>query len=200
MKNALYALFGVLAGFALAGILALVARAPSGKPIVLQPAPTPAPIVVDVRGGVARPGLYKLPEDARVQDAIDAAGGLLTTADPNSLNLARKIEDGEQLLVPCKEGACPEDETALELPNSDTMTTAAGETPGEGLPAELINVNTASLAELDALPGIGPSTAQKIIDYREQNGEFYAIEDLLNVSGIGEKTLEDIRDLITTGY
>lgn len=192
MKNALYVLFGVVAGFILAGVLFYVSRAPAGEPIVLQPAPTQAPIAVDVAGAVARPGLYKFPEGARVQDAIDAAGGLLTTADTSTLNLAAKVEDGQQLSIPCKDGSCPVGApAAVELPGSATEAPVI--TSGD-----LINVNTATLEELDSLPGIGPATAQKIIDYRDQNGPFYVPEDLLNVSGIGTTTLDKIRNLIST--
>jgi competence protein ComEA len=192
MKSVLYSLFGVIAGFILAGILLYVSRAPAGEPIVLQPAPTEAPIAVHVLGGVARPGLYKFPEGARVQDAIDAAGGLLTTADVATLNLARKVTDGEQLNIPCKDNACPVDTTTLDLPNA---TEAPVDTSGLSS-GELININTATLEELDSLPGIGPSTAQKIIEYRNLNGCFFMPEDLLNVSGIGPVTLDKIRDLI----
>lgn len=193
MKNALYVLFGVIAGFILAGVLVFVSRAPAGEPIILQPAPTEAPIAIHVIGAVARPGLYKLPEGARTQDAIDAAGGLLTTAGTGALNLAALVEDGQQLDIPFKDGEGPVDETAFALPG-------ATEAPAETFSGDLININTATLEELDSLSGIGLTTAQKIIDYREQNGEFYLVEDLLNVSGIGEKTLENIRDSITTGY
>ncbi len=201
MKNALYSLFGVIAGFILAGTLFFVSRAPSGPAIVLQPAPTKAPIAIQVNGAVVRPGLYYLPEGARVQDAIDVSGGLLATSNVKNLNLAAKVEDSQQLDIPFKDGEGPVDDSALELPNEVAVATEA---PAElGSPAfsgELIDVNVASLEELDTLPGIGPSTAQKIIDYRDENGPFYAVEDLLNVSGIGEATLENIRDLITTGY
>ncbi len=194
MKNALYSLFGVMAGFILAGALLYVSRAPSGTPIVLQPAPTQAPIAVQVIGAVARPGLYKLPEGARVQDALDAAGGILTTANLGALNVAAKIEDGQQLDIPYKDGQGPVDNSALALPGP-TATPAVD----NGNP-DLVNINTATLEELDALPGIGPATAQKIIDYREQNGDFFTVDDLLNVSGIGATTLDSIRSLITTGY
>ncbi len=194
MKNALYSLFGVMAGFILAGALLYVSRAPSGTPIVLQPAPTQAPIAVQVIGAVARPGLYKFPEGARVQDALDAAGGILTTANLGALNVAAKIEDGQQLDIPYKDGQGPVDNSALALPGP-TATPAVD----NGNP-DLVNINTATLEELDALPGIGPATAQKIIDYREQNGDFFTVDDLLNVSGIGATTLDSIRSLITTGY
>ncbi len=191
MKNALYSLFGVVAGFVLAGVLFFVSRAPMGKPIVLQPAPTEAPLVVHVIGAVARPGLYKLPEGARAQDAIDAAGGLLTTANADTFNVAAKVEDGQQLEIPFKDGLGPVDNSAFVLPN-------ATEAPLTVDPAnpDLLDLNSATLEELVTLPGIGPATAQKIIDYRDENGCFADPEELLNVSGIGEKTLSDIIDLV----
>jgi competence protein ComEA len=200
MKNALYSLFGVLAGFILAGALFFVSRAPAGEPIVLQPAPTEAPIAVYVVGAVARPGVYKFPEGARIQDAIDAAGGLLTTAKADTLNLAALVQDGQQLDIPFREGEGPPvSEPTIELPGGTESPTAVVDTGGGGS-EDLLNINTATLEELDALPGIGPATAQKIIDYREENGDFFSVDDLLEVSGIGEQTLEGIRDLIMTGY
>ncbi len=203
MKNVLYSLLGVVAGFILAGALLFVSRLPQGEAIVLQPAPTKAPIAVHVLGGVARPGLYYLPEGARAQDAIDAAGGLITAADTGTLNLAQKVEDGQQLNIPCRNNACPVgEEPGLQLPNADENSLPPElQSPALGAsPDGLIDVNSATLEELDSLPGIGPVTAQKIIEYREMNGCFYLPEDLLNVSGIGPATLENIRDKITTDY
>jgi competence protein ComEA len=193
MRNALYVLLGVLAGFVLAGTLIYVARAPAGESIALQPAPTQAPIAVHVIGAVPRPGLYEFSEGARVQDAIDAAGGLLSSANPNALNLAALLADGQQLDIPYSDGQAPADPStnSFELPPTDV---ASG---GGSSDEELVNINTASLEELDSLPGIGPTTAQKIIDYREANGPFPVIEDIQNVSGIGPATFENIKDLIT---
>ena len=107
MKNALYVLLGVMAGFVLAGVLVFVSRAPAGNAITLQPAPTDAPIAVHVIGAVPRPGLYEFPEGTRIQDAIDAAGGLLAEADSASLNLAALLEDGQQLNIPYALGSEP---------------------------------------------------------------------------------------------
>src|SRR5689334_14724262 len=193
MKNALYVLLGVMAGFILAGTLLFVSRAPAGEPIILEPAPTKAPISVHVIGAVPRPGLYEFPENSRVQDAIDAAGGLLAEADENALNLAALLEDGQQLDVPYKAGSAPSssDTGSADLPSSSETESS------NGLETELVNINTATLEELDTLPGIGPTTAQKIIDYRTENGPFSVIEDIMNVSGIGPATFEDIQDLIT---
>lgn len=195
MRNALYVLIGVMAGFVLAGTLLYVARAPSGETIILQPAPTEAPIAVHVIGAVPRPGLYEFSEGARVQDAIDAAGGLLASANANGLNLAALLEDGQQLDVPYGDGQSPQSSTnTFDLPGS---TDGTGDDGGGTSNSELVNINTASLEELDSLPGIGPTTAQKIIDYREANGPFSVIEDIENVSGIGPATFENIKDLIT---
>jgi competence protein ComEA len=194
MKNALYVLLGVMAGFALAGVLVFVSRAPAGNSIMLEPAPTEAPIAVHVIGAVARPGLYEFLSGARLQDAIDAAGGMLAEANSDSLNLAALLEDGQQISIPYKAGSEPAlNSTLLELPSSVTPTPAADPN------VELVNINTATLEELDGLPGIGPTTAQKIIDYRTTNGPFAAIEDIMNVSGIGIATFDEIKDLIMTG-
>lgn len=195
MRNVLYVLVGVLAGFALAGLLLFVSRAPAGEPIVLQAAPTKAPIAVHVIGAVPRPGLYEFSEGARVQDAIDAAGGLLSSANIESINLAALLEDGQQLNIPYKSGQEPEvdENESLDLPGEEpTEEPSTSDTD-----AELININSASLEELDSLPGIGPTIAQRIIDYREENGGFGVIEDIMNVSGVGPSTYEQIKDLIT---
>ena len=127
MRNALYVLLGVMAGFVLAGLLIYVARAPAGETITLQPAPTEAPIAVHVIGAVPRPGLYEFAEGARVQDAIDAAGGLLASANPNGLNLAALLEDGQQLDVPYGDGQAPESgENTFDLPASTRESPIAG--------------------------------------------------------------------------
>lgn len=190
-----------MAGFALAGFLVFISRAPAGQPIVLQPAPTKAPIAVHVVGAVPRPGLYEFPQGARVQNAIDAAGGLLAQANADALNLAAPLVDGQKLEVPYKDGggAASSQEGEVELPSSsqpESTPSDLQETPSTGV-SDLININTASFEELDSLPGIGPTIAQRIIDYRAQNGPFSAIEDLMNVSGIGPATFEKLKDLIT---
>jgi competence protein ComEA len=131
--------------------------------------------------------VYELPEGSRVQDAVTAAGGLLAEADATGINLAARLEDGQQINIPGGGG--------VPAPPAVFI----GNAPTDG-PVELININTAGLEELDALPGIGPTTAQKIIDYRTEHGDFQTIEDILNVSGIGPATFDNIKDLITTGY
>ena len=186
---------GVLVGFLLAGVVFYVSRLPSGETIALLPAPTVAPIAVDVTGAVVRPGMYKFPEGSRVQDAIDAAGGLLADAETSALNLAARLEDAQQLEIPYKEGTAP---AATEAPVFSYS--APDETDSESdSETELIDINTATLEQLDTLPGIGPTTAQKIIDYRTANGPFVSVEDLMYVSGIGPSTLDNVRDQITVG-
>jgi len=195
MKTALYVLLGVMAGFVLAGVLIFVARAPAGQPILLQPAPTKVPVAVHVVGAVPRPGLYEFAEGARVQDAVDAAGGLLSSANVDAINLAALLTDGQQLTIPYTDGAAPtEDPSAFSLPGSSDSGT---EDSSNSENAELININTASLEELDSLPGIGPTTAQRIIDYRTENGPFTSIDEIMDVSGVGPSTYDEIKDLIT---
>ena len=189
---------GVLAGFLLAGVVFFISRLPSGETIALQPAPTLAPIAVDVTGAVTRPGLYKFPEGSRVQDAIDAAGGLLADANTTALNLAARLEDGQRLDIPYKEGAAPVATEAPVFSFSSPDDTSSDATP-EPSSSELIDINTATVEQLDTLPGIGPSTAQKIVDYRATNGPFAIIEDIMDVSGIGPATFDNIKNLITVG-
>ncbi|MEN2740852.1 ComEA family DNA-binding protein [Microbacterium sp. X-17] len=131
---------------------------------------------VHVAGAVARPGLYALPAGARVVDAISAAGGFTPEAAQAAVNLARSVTDGEQLVVPVQGAAPP-----------------AGATPGDGR----VNVNTADAARLDTLPGVGPAIADRIVSWREKNGPFASIDDLLAVPGIGEKMLENLRELVS---
>ena len=184
--------FGVMFGLLAAGALLLTTRPPEGEAIRLLPPPTPSPLVVQVSGAVMHPGLYKLAQGSRVQDAIQAAGGLAEGADDQGLNLAALVKDGDRLRVPYKPaepaaGAGPPVRNGpLELP-------AGAAAPG------LIDINTASLQELDSLPGIGPVTAQKIVDHRQVEGPFTSIEAIQDVSGIGPATFEKIKDLITVG-
>ncbi len=136
------------------------------------------PLVVSVIGQVRQPGLVTVSDGARVADAITAAGGALPDADLTTVNLARLVVDGEQI--------------AVGIPGSSP--------PGDGDPATdtgLIDLNTATQAELEGLPGIGPVLAQRIIDFREDNGGFTAVEQLREVSGIGPSVYEDIVDLVT---
>lgn len=138
-------------------------------------------LYVHVSGAVARPGLYRLEGGARLVDAIAAAGGFADDADDAGVNLARPVSDGEQVVVPV--------EGAIAAPvGGSTQAGAAGDTR--------VNLNTATVAELDTLPRIGPAIAQRIVDWRTTNGRFSAVDDLLSVPGIGEKMLESLRLLV----
>ena len=141
-------------------------------------------IFVHVLGAVARPGLFELRDGARVMDAIAAAGGLSPEADPAGVNLARIVTDGEQFYVP-RQGEAP-----------PGIPAAAG-SGGAAAPAATVNLNTATLADLDSLPRIGPTMAQRIIDFRTANGRFASVDGLRDVTGIGDKTFEALKDLIT---
>jgi competence protein ComEA len=175
-----FIVIGILLG---AGIIFLVTRPPRGSPITLLPPPTPAPVTVYVTGSINQPGLYSFPPGSRVNDAIQAAGGFTSDANTSALNLAGVLSDGQKIDVP-----------GLGTP----FAPVGGDDPGTAAGA-VVNINTATLEQLDSLPGIGPTYAQDIIDYRNANGLFTKIEDLMNVPGIGEGKFEAIKDLITVG-
>lgn len=144
-------------------------------------------IVVHVAGAVLRPGVYHLPTGSRVDDAVQAAGGALGNAALEALNLARVLADGEQVYVQTADQLAA---GAPALPSAP-----AGASAAEGV----VNINTASAGELEALPGVGPSTAQKIVDDRETNGPFSKPEDLMRVPGIGPKKFDALRDFVVCG-
>ena len=148
-----------------------------------------AEVYVDVDGAVVRPGVYRLKDGARVSQAIDAAGGLTAEADVTELNRASKITDGQKIYVP----TVGEQQAAAAVGGAESSTAT---TPGAGSSSGLVNINTASAAELQTLSGIGPSMAQSIIDERTKNGAFASVDDLMRVSGIGEKKLAKIKDCI----
>lgn len=149
---------------------------------VARPSSSAAPVAgaaiyVHILGAVNAPGLYELREGDRAIDAVAAAGGFTNTADQTQLNLARFVVDGEQIIVP----------VVGEVPAGPPGSTANGK----------VNINTADEAALDTLPRVGPAMAARIIAFREANGRFTAIEDLMNVTGIGDKTFEGLKDLVT---
>lgn len=139
-------------------------------------------VVVHVAGAVRQPGVYKLPASARVDDAVAEAGGPTRRADLSGLNLAAEVEDGRQVLVP-------------ERPRAGAGPTAAtSAAPAEGQP---LNLNSATLEQLDTLSGVGPTTAQKILDFREERGGFGSVEELGEIPGIGDKRLATLREEVT---
>jgi competence protein ComEA len=161
-------------------------RSDRGGSALAAPTATPGVVIVDVAGWVRRPGVYEFRQGDRVIDAIRMAGGGKTGADLQSINLAALLIDGQQIVVPRKgKGSVP------------GAGTSGGAVPGSGGAEPLINLNTATLDQLESLPGIGPALGQRILDYREQHGPFRKVEDLLNVSGIGEKRLADLRSNVT---
>jgi competence protein ComEA len=140
----------------------------------------PRELVVHVAGGVARPGLYRLPDGSRVDDAIAAAGGPRPKAALDLVNLAAPVVDGQQVLVPLR----------------GSIEAAPAEGPGAAVPGGKIHLNSATLEQLDELPGIGPVTAQQILSYRKENGAFGSVDELDAVPGIGPARLEQLRPLV----
>jgi len=176
---------------AVAALLLLGGRLLSQRPATTAPAaaravavaPARAPqLVVHVVGAVRRPGLYRLREGSRVADAVAKAGGATPKADVALVNLAAPVADGTQIVVPRR------------------VPTVPGPMPGGGddasAPAGPVHLNTATAEELDGLPGVGPVTAQKIVDYRQKNGAFSSVDDLDAIPGIGPKRLEQLRELV----
>jgi competence protein ComEA len=149
-----------------------------------------APLYVHVLGAVVSPGLYTLASDARVVDAIAAAGGFAGDADPASVNLARTLSDGEQIVV-TKAGEAPQPAGPAGATGGGGAATAPG---SAGAP---VNLNTATAAELESLPRIGPALAERIIAWRTENGPFRLVDELLSVPGIGDAILAGLEGLVT---
>ncbi|HEL1770187.1 helix-hairpin-helix domain-containing protein [Streptococcus suis] len=147
----------------------------------------PSQLVVDVKGAVAKPGIYYLDAGSRVNDAVEAAGGLTSQADSKSINLAQKLSDEAVVYVASK------DENISVV----ASTTASSAMSQEEKNTNLVNLNTATEADLQTISGIGAKRAADIIAYREANGGFKSVDDLNNVSGIGDKTMESIRPYVT---
>ena len=148
-------------------------------------------IVVHVAGEVKNPGVYTLSNSARMIDAVLAAGGATARADLEVINLATPLMDSSQIYVPAK-GAAERPVFARPQPGMNGVQPAQNSPDSDGV----VNINRASVTELDALPGVGPSTAQAIVDYRTTNGPFGSPEDLLNVKGIGPAKFEAMRKLV----
>ena len=161
MKYVFFAITGVVLGLLIAGLMYMSVRSPVGEPIVLLPSPTPKPLIVYVSGAVKRPGVYRLPMDSHIVDAIQQAGGFLIDAKIDQVNLADTVLDGAQITVP---GGDTIPTPELTIGGNGLMFTP---TPPAG---QKVNINTASAEELDQLPGIGPTAAKKIVEYRIANG------------------------------
>ena len=151
------------------------------------PVPKKADVAyVDIDGAVVSPGVYRLSVEDRISDAIEAAGGLSEDADVTSVNRATKVIDGQKIHIP----------RTGEAQASDGVGASSTDTSSSDASTGLVNINTAGSSELETLPGVGPSTAQAIIDDRTQNGAFSSVDDLMRVSGIGEKKFEKIKGKI----
>jgi competence protein ComEA len=187
----------VLAVVALAGRLLAPAppRTTDAAPALprLEAAPeSPQKVVVHVVGAVERPGLYRLDEGSRVDDAIRRAGGATRRASLASVNLASPVADGQQIVVPPRAPAAG----AGAMSGSSAVGDAGAVGAAPAAPAERVHLNSATIEQLDALPGVGPVTAQNIIDYRTENGAFGSVEELDAVPGIGPARLEQLKELV----
>ena len=147
--------------------------------VVSGSGPSSSRVMVDVVGAVRRPGLYRLPQHARIADAVARAGGSSAKADLAQVNLAAPLADGEQVVIPRRGVSAP-----------------AGSASAPGSPPAPVQLSTATLEQLDSLPGVGPVTAQKILDYRQAHGAFHSVDELDAVPGIGPKRLDQLRDLV----
>lgn len=161
-------------------------------------------VLVHVVGAVNRPGVYRLPSGSRVVDAVDSAGGLAPRARPGELNFAQPLDDGQQVVVGTSEqpggevrGAGQDGTSGGSAPSSDGTSTTTDGGGSSGSAGDKINLNKATAAQLDTLPGVGPVTAGKIITWRDQNKKFSRIEELQEVPGIGPKTYAELSPLVT---
>ncbi|HEX2282481.1 MAG TPA: ComEA family DNA-binding protein [Thermomicrobiales bacterium] len=161
----------------------------SAPPIVIEDAAATLPVVVEMRGEVEAPGVYELSPGARLQDAIAAAGGLTEEADLSTVNLARRLRDGELIMI-----------LRVPVPGSTPMVPPIDTADASSADGSLsrININTATTQELEALPGVGEVIAARIVTYREQNGPFRSVDDLIHVEGISDRAIDRIRELVTT--
>lgn len=199
MARTAIALLAAIAAVAAAGfgLVALDDRA--APPIVIEDPRPDATVVVAVEGAVASPGVFALPGDARVGDALAAAGGAAPAADLAEVNLARRLRDEDRIVVPILA-------TTATAPPTGTGSTAnppvASLTPpaiGTTAPAAVVDLNSATPRELDVLPGIGPVLAERVVAHRAQNGPFRTVDDLADVQGISDAMVDELRSLVTVG-
>jgi len=198
-------LFGLCVGLLSVALILILNKRQTGAPITLVPPPptaTAVPLRIHVTGAVKSPGVYELPRNSILQDAINAAGGLTESATVEYLNLAELLADGQQVFVaeviptaPPPTGG-PSPVTDNPSPTPTRQPSAANNPPAPASPGA-ININTAAQAELETLPRIGPAIAGRIIEYRNAHGPFARIEDIKNVKGIGDATFEALKAYIT---
>ncbi|MEW6448318.1 MAG: ComEA family DNA-binding protein [Bacillota bacterium] len=195
-EQLLLLLFALAAVFGLGVKYALHRQVPVSQPAVVE-AEKPVGICVHVAGAVYHPGVYRLPQGSRVLDAVKRAEAY-PDADLNALNLAQLLEDGQKVVVPAKVPLAGPAEPAGPAASNPFTAPARGRnvSAGASTPEDKVNLNTADAAALEDLPGIGPALARRIIEYRTDSGPFSSVDDLLKVSGIGEKKLAQIRDYV----
>lgn len=193
---------GLILGAAVAVAAMTLLNQVRPAPIVISPpeptaipelTPTPGSLRVFVNGAVQASAVYELPPNSLVQQAIEAAGGFVAEANTAVINLAQPLSDGMQIYVPAQDEAVPV-LAPVTVNNANAINTVSADSSAAG---ELININTATKSQLEELPGIGPSTAQNILDHRDANGPFTTIESIMDVSGIGEGRFGQIEALIT---
>lgn len=155
-------------------------------------------IIVYITGEISNPGLYELEENSRIADCIEKAGGTKEKADINNINLATILEDGEKIYIPAKDEEKAQEKTnnKSEEKNNNNITSKTVIENNVNKKNTKVNINTATQTELESLPGIGPSIATKIIEYRKENGKFKNIEEIKKINGIGENKYKKIRELI----
>ncbi|HEU5434634.1 MAG TPA: helix-hairpin-helix domain-containing protein [Thermomicrobiales bacterium] len=187
MSRVLVALASAAVGLMVVYALMSALDERSAPEIVIQPAATPSALVVAIAGAVATPGVYRVAPDARLGNVVDAAGGFTAHADLAALNLARRVSDGDKIVIP----TLAEPPVAVASERGDASSTPPAETS-----AAALDLNAASADELDALPGIGPVLAQRIVDDRTQNGPFATVDDLARVQGISPRMVDALRSRV----
>jgi competence protein ComEA len=208
--NLLSYLIVLFVGIILGGGSVTLAGRMQPAPILIQPPPptaapapsaTPRPLRVFVNGAVAAPAVYEVAPGGILQQVIDQAGGFTLEADTAVVNLALPLQDGMQIYVPTLDETAEQSQAGISSPvvrSGGIDLGDAEETAVDAIP-DSVNINTADAAALDTLPGIGPSTAEKIVEYRETNGPFVTIDEIMSVSGIGPAKFEQIQPFISVG-
>jgi len=194
LKNLVLVLLGILIGIGSVGIGQLLLHPTVSEGIKILPTETPSPVVVYIAGEVRKPGIYALPDGSRLIDAIRAAGGFKDSADPSVLELAKIIKDGDNFNVPLAE----KDLTTSDFPDlvisEDGLANVSDPINSS---TDVLDLNLATKAELETLPGIGPTLAQRILDYRDEYGDFYAVKELAEVPGISEALMNELQAYLT---
>lgn len=192
LKNLVLVLLGILIGIGAVGVGQLVFTPTETPGIKLLPTNTPAPIVVYISGEVRKSGVYAVPDGSRVIDVVKAAGGFKDTADPTTMDLAALVRDGIKIRVPTADEELTSDDFPELVISGDGL---ANTSDPNGI--DILDLNSATKAELESLPGIGPTLAQRILDYRDEYGDFLDVDELAEVPGISESLMNDLAAYVT---